>query len=266
MPPPIDPEKKADVVLTPEQQQMVLDNLPLIYFAIRRYRSTIPETAFEDLTSRLYWRLCRCAAIYKPEMGLKPSSYFMKSLQGEAANYFRDEIWMIKPPRTTRERSFTETLGERVLEGESDNLEMLRSCVSPLSLDGPVGEDGDIWLDVVADDISVEDLVVNKIGGDQIVREVFRALALEERFVLALQMDQRPLSELQERFQVSRPTAQRIWDELQAKARDLYLTARDGEPCTPSKGSVTLRRLLVKRFVAPKIGAELRRQELANRQ
>ena len=249
--------------LTSEQAAFVEKHLALVYFVLQPYQH-LPEQTKEDLQSRLYLRLCQCATNYKPELGFQPSTYLVKSLRGEIGKHFRDETWVVRPPRAIREKVFVEQLPETSDLAHSEDTSnvdtisvkekgSLQSCVLPVSLDEPMTEDGDSRLEMLPDDTDVEEEVVNDVGGRQILRIVFQALTLEERYTLALQMRSRPISDLEAKFEISRPTAALIWDELRAKVERYYLAALQGDSLPPSEGNTVLKRILKQRFQAQRI-------------
>lgn len=255
--------------LSPSQWGTVEDNLPLVYYVAQRYRH-IPATAYEDLISRLTLRLCKCIAQWDPKRNLRLSSYLVTSLQGEIRNYFRDEMWVVKPPRELRENSLyalVERDGDRpsIAERCGEDPETLRSAALPISLDERfTGEDGQYTPEFISDGTEVAASVIEKVGGNQILRLVFQALNFEERVILALQAKGRSIREVEERFRISRSAAQEVWEELQDKAQQLYLLALEGEPLPQSEGNMALRQALKARFVPPKLNFVQLRQTMGS--
>lgn len=252
------------ISLTAAEQALVESNISLIYFVAARYRG-IGATTYEDLVGRLFHRLCICIARFDPSRGFQLSPYVVRSLDGEAKNFFRDEIWTIRPPRKLRENWSSEVAqrlaaGTSVLGGESR--ETIESCARPISLDAlnhqnPHANSGP---ETLAADIDVEAEVIAKIGSPQLIRELFAWLAPEERYILALMMRGKPLSLLQERFQLTAPQARLVWRELQEKVKPAYFALIEGETPAPSTGSQVLAQLLRRRFVPPVSGFVDRRQ------
>ncbi len=240
--------------LTPDQQQLVEENIPLVFYVARRY-DHIPTPTYEDLIGKLYYRLCQSVAAWQPTLGYQISSYLVKCLQCEAKNYFRDEIWTVRPPRRLRERPFNQLLegadggpGEAELQGE--NPEKVRTCLLPVALDAcSYGQDEGYTPDILVDDPHIEEQVVSKIGGNELLREIFAALPLEERIILALKMRGKPLWEIQQRFGISRTLAGQVWNELQERVGRMYLAALEGRPLLPSS-SRTLARILKNRIAS----------------
>ncbi len=250
--------------LTDEQQNFALDNMGLVHHFLKRYRH-IPDDAREDLRGRLYYRLCLCARDFNADRGFAFSSYAMMCLEGEAKNYFRDSLWIVAPPRSLRTAilrypSVEEAEDSDDLQGE--NVEALISCVRPQSLDAPAGDSLDSEHDLLHECLpsrdNVEEEVVNKIGGRQILRQVFAALTPDERFILALQMKATPEHKIAKRLAVSPPSAAKIVDELRPKVAHLYQAALNGDPLPRSQGGKTLNHIRAIRFKP----AKLTRREL----
>ena len=243
---------KPSFKLTTEQQKTVLENVSLIFYTSQKYRH-IPVTAYEDLTSRLYYRLCAAVSQFDPGRGLEISTYLVKSLQGEMKNYFRDEIWMIKPPRSKREKSFVEPSQDDP-EGAKSNA-VIQSCAMPISLDSYIDYgDSEFRADVIPSDESVEDRVVDSIGGREILRILFDGLHPSERVILALKIRGKPAAEIQSRFRVSRSIALEAWEELRTKVARMYQCINEGDDIESSRGSCALRKAYASKFVPPEVG------------
>lgn len=264
------------VTLTSAQQALVLRNVGLVRMVAARY-AHIPREDFVELQGQLYLRLCLTVQKWDPLRGFKISSYVVKSLECEAKNFFRDHIWLVRPPRSLRERSMSEVLdsvgdstGIAALTGEDPDV--VRSCAIPHSLDLLMqNQDEDEELFLMAD-IDVEGEVVDRIGGHQLVREIYQALAPEERLILALQgADARtsrpgtvrrlksPTVEIQRRFLVGRTTSEAAQAELQQKLQRYHGMVNEGEPLPLSLGNRTLHRALLPRFRPPDVGFAARR-------
>lgn len=228
--------------------------MPLVYYVAKDYKH-VPEDVFQNIVSRLHYRLCVCAQRFDPLKRNAISSYIVACLKGEIKNYFRDESWPIRPPRKLREMSFSMAVdanGEDMSEAEKygENPQTIASCAIPVPLH-TVGvsskEEGDYELDIPSGE-DIEKDITDRVGGRVIVSEVFLALRLEERVILALQMKRKSIKEVEERFQLSRSEASKAWKETQKKAEALYLAALDGKELTISTGSEVLKKAVRKRF------------------
>ncbi|HYT42494.1 MAG TPA: sigma factor, partial [Methylomirabilota bacterium] len=196
--------------LTTSEQEIVEQNIPLIYYVANKYKH-IPEDVFQSILSRLHYRLCVCAQNFDPEKGNKISSYIVGCLKGEIKNYFRDESWIIRPPRPLREMSFStavDRLGEEASAAElrGENPQTIGSCAIPVplhSISSSSREEDDYEIDIPSNE-NIEKDVTDRVGGLIIIKEVFLSLRIEERIILALQMKRKSIKEIESRFQISR--------------------------------------------------------------
>src|SRR3954451_982633 len=133
-------------------------NMPVADAVVSRYRSR--GVATEDLQQVAYLALTKAARRFDPEAGHAFLSFCVPTIRGEVRRYFRDQGWMVRPPRRIPElqqavvrtqsdltaelgrpatpRELSEALGEEL----DDVLEALdgRGAFSPTSLDRPVGQ------------------------------------------------------------------------------------------------------------------------------
>lgn len=248
------------IELNDDQQKVVEDNIALVHYVAGKYRH-VPKEVYDSIVSRLHYRLCVCAQRFDPARHLKISSYIVKSLKGEIKNYFRDESWIIRPPRPLREMSFSsavDSIGDELSAAElrGENPQTIGSCAIPVPLhtvSGGAREEDDYELDIASDE-NIEREVTDRLGGKVIVQEVFQALRLEERIILTLQMKRRPIKELEERFQLTRQEAGRAWAETKKKAQALYRAAIEGRPLPISDGNEALKRAMRRRYKPETIG------------
>jgi RNA polymerase sigma factor (sigma-70 family) len=244
------------VPLTDEQQRIVEENIPLIYYVANRYRH-VPEAVFQDLTSRLYLRLCICVQRFDPSRKNTFSSYAVSCFNGEIKNYFRDESWIIRPPRPLREISFSQavdSLGDDLSAAElrGENPQTVGSCAIPVplhSVTSSMREDDDYELDPPSDE-DIEQTITDQHSWRIIWKEIFLALRPEERMILCLQMKGKSFREVEQRFHISRADAQAVWDELQKKVKRIYFCVLEGDPVPASTGNMALKRALKRRFTS----------------
>jgi RNA polymerase sigma factor (sigma-70 family) len=256
--------------LTPAQQRLVEENIALVYFVARRYRN-IPPQDLEDLHSRLRLRLCKSIAEWEPGRGYQLSSYVVKCLTGEAKNFFRDDIWIVKPPRSLRENSLSELLdtvkgSASTAELLGENPETIRTAALPLTLDGlNAWENGSVVPGALIDDADVEDAVTQEIGGRLRLQVLFAALRQEERLIWALVLRsiqpsprlrreprlKAPVPEVMERFGVTRAEAEEVLAELREKVEYYYHHLVAGYSCRPSEGNEALAGALRRHWMPP---------------
>jgi len=237
--------------LTPEQSLLVEENIRLVHLVARHYNH-ISKPTYEDLVTRLYVRLCISIANFNPDAGYELSSFVVKSLQGELKNFFRDEVWVIKPPRETRRQAFSSIVNP---DSEGQDLEMVRSCVFPCSLDTRTLQTDALegsrpirdMPNALVNDPEIERDVTDRFGGKEILREVFAALTLPERTILALRMKGKSIREIQLRFGVPSRIVSKAWHDIQLRTTKLYAAALNGLPLRASPGSGVLERALRKK-------------------
>ena len=139
--------------------EVVTLNISVATAIAARYRTRgIPS---EDLRQVACLALVKAAHGYDAEVGTDFLSYAVPTIQGEIKRHFRDQGWMIRPPRRIQELQARITAAEAELSqqlgrsprpselaahlGEScdDVTEALATagCFTPSSLDRPAGED-----------------------------------------------------------------------------------------------------------------------------
>lgn len=256
--------------LTSAQQRLVEDNIALVHYVARRYRN-IPPQDLEDLRGRLMLRLCKSIAEWEPDRGYQLSSYVVKCLTGEAKNFFRDDIWIVKPPRSLRENSLSELLdtvkgSASTAEQLGENPDSIRTAALPLTLDGSSNWDSDHLIpEVLIDSANVEEQVTGDIGGRLRLQTLFAALRPEERLIWALVLRsiqssprlrreprlKTPLVEVMERFGITRAETEEVIAELREKVEYYYHHLVAGYECRPSEGNDALSAALRRRWTPP---------------
>jgi len=82
--------------LTPEQQQMVEDNIKLAYFALNKYKGGFAWVEQDDLMSTCFLGLTKAAKGYDPDKS-KFSTYAMVTIYGTIVREFIPRKPIIKP-------------------------------------------------------------------------------------------------------------------------------------------------------------------------
>jgi RNA polymerase sigma-B factor len=142
------------------QAELVVTNLRLADTIARRYRHR--GIAYDDLKQVAYEGLVKAARRFDPGLGCDFASYAVPVVRGEVRRHFRDQGWLVRPPRGVQELQWeiTQTtdqlrsdLGREPERGEIveavgadeddyTTAAAASSCFRPLSLDEPVGTDG----------------------------------------------------------------------------------------------------------------------------
>jgi DNA-directed RNA polymerase specialized sigma subunit len=262
--------------LTPKQQQLVTDNISLIYHVANPLRRKgLPLDVFDDLVGYLYHRLCVCAANWDPARGNTIATYVVHCLKGEIKNFFRDKSWTsgVRPPRRLRETTFARIVdgdGENPSEAEAqgDNPVTIRSCAQPVSLDALVGrdgEEGDYRVDILAAPDDTEAEVMEKVGVPAFIQEIMNALTLEDQEILTMLMDRSSMTEVQATYQISRPVAIEVCDLVRTRVQRIYFAVLDGETLSTPEPNHILNEAIRRRFDPPAEGyVEVYRRAMAH--
>ncbi|MBK0419721.1 sigma-70 family RNA polymerase sigma factor [Leucobacter sp. CSA1] len=136
------------------------------------WRFTAGHRDIDDLRQVAYMGLVKASRRYDPDKGEDFVSFAVPTISGELKRHLRDQGWLVRPPRRVQElhlsiaktrdaltqelqrepsaEDFAERLGVRP-EEVWEALESHNS-MQPLSLDAPLGEDGDSLADCIAED------------------------------------------------------------------------------------------------------------------
>jgi RNA polymerase sigma-B factor len=153
--------------------QLIERFLPLARSLARRYeRGSEP---LEDLVQVASVALVKAIDRYDPARGYAFSSFAVPTIAGELKRHFRDQTWMVRPPRGVQEVTLrvegalarltqqldrsptTSELAQAVGVGDEEILEAMqaRSARGALSLHAPQGEPGDAM--TLQDTLGAED-------------------------------------------------------------------------------------------------------------
>jgi RNA polymerase sigma-B factor len=191
-----EPDERAQLL-----DEVVVANLSVANAVAARYRGR--GIAAEDLRQVAYLALVRAAEGFDPESGNDFLAYAVPTMRGEVKRYFRDNGWMVRPPRRVQElqgrissaqSELAFKLGRppRISElaehlGETDDAitEALTSdgCFTPASLDRPVGEDSTASL---GDALGAEDRGRDAAEARVVLAPVVRQLGDRDRRILML--------------------------------------------------------------------------------
>ena len=157
---------------------------------------------YDDLYQVACLALLKAAERYDPDLGVAPINYFAPAMAGEVKNYFRDKSRLIRPPRKIgenarliREAQYTleqqlhraprlEELARETKLGEDEVLQSLEYTASlPLSLDEPIGEDGETRADTLT--IS-RDIALRSFEDRDAAESLLRTLPEQEQQVMRL--------------------------------------------------------------------------------
>ena len=143
------------------QDQVVLVNRPVADAVAARYRNR--GISREDLQQVAYEGLTKAVRRFDPTLGQDLLTYAVPTIRGELQRHFRDQGWIVRPPRRVmelqqsiihfadehaqrmgREPRQTEVIDQLHVQSR-DYAEALTAfaCKRATSLDQPVGTDGD---------------------------------------------------------------------------------------------------------------------------
>ncbi len=161
-----DPARRVELL-----DEVVLLNRGVAEAVANRYRGR--GVAPEDLHQAAYEGLVKAVQKFDPSVRPDLLTYAVPTIRGEVQRWFRDQSWMVRPPRRLQEmqwkisrgiESLEQELGreptngelcERVdcTQAELDETVQSYGCFQPPSLDRPVGGlDGPTLGDALADD------------------------------------------------------------------------------------------------------------------
>jgi len=208
------------------QDEAVVVNMGIARSIAGRYRGR--GIAQEDLVQAAYVALLRAVRGFDPSYERPFLSYAIPTIDGEVKRQFRDQGWMVRPPRGIQKLQrdvslahdeLTQELGHspRVSEVAAhlqvpveEVAEALSAdgCFTPTSLDLPVGEDGDGSLgDLLWD----EDREMTAAEARVMVTPAMRRLPDRDRLVLYLRFfKQRTQAQIAEEIGVTQMQVCRI--------------------------------------------------------
>ena len=217
--------------------QVVVANLGVARTIASRYRSR--GIALEDLEQVASAALVRAVHRFDITLASDFLAFAVPSIRGEVRRYFRDNGWMVRPPRRVqelqtrvldaRDRLRSETGGlcsERAIADaldvpEEDVAEALRAegCFSPSSLDVPLTAGGTT---------RVGDAIADPHGGEQMaaaearvmLSPLVRSLSERDRALLRLRFfDERTQQEIGEELGVTQTQVSRMLTRVLADLR-----------------------------------------------
>ena len=192
---PLDDHERAELI-----EQVIVINTPVAHRIASRFRGR--GCALEDLEQTACLALVKAVHQYDPKTGYHFMSYVVPCITGEVKRHFRDQGWMVRPPRPVQELQ-TQVLREQVRESSSDGRPpsedeiasrldvpvkavhealMAQGCFTPSSLDARL---------VQPDGISLGETLADVTAGDGY--EAAEARATLEPALGNLDADQREL-------------------------------------------------------------------------
>jgi RNA polymerase sigma-B factor len=209
--------------------------LDLAHAEAARYRSRgIP---LDDLRQVAALALTRAASGYDVTTGHDFLSYAVPTIRGELRKHFRDQGWMIRPPRRIQELQARINAAEAELsyklgrspvpnelaahlgEGTESVIEALASdgCFVPASLDHPAGGEGSTTL---GDLLPLDDDEHRASEARMVLRPVLRKLGERDRLILGMRFqDGLTQREIAARIGVTQMQVSRLLTRILAQLR-----------------------------------------------
>lgn len=223
--------------------EIVLANVGVARTIASRYRSRgIP---LEDLEQIAIAALVRAVHRFDVSLASDFLAFAVPSIRGEVRRYFRDNGWMVRPPRRvqeiqgrvleTRDRlradgpgsASDRAIAEALDVPQEDVTEALRAegCFSPTSLDTPRSEGGSA---------SIGDNLPDQRGGEQLaaaearvmLRPLVRRLSARDRALLQLRfVDERTQQEIGQELGVTQTQVSRMLTRVLGDLRGALVAA-----------------------------------------
>jgi len=216
-------------------EELVRTNMGVARSVATRYRHR--GVPLEDLEQVAYLALVRVAHTYDPSRGNDFMSYAVPSIRGEVRRYFRDQCWMIRPPRRVQEMqgklAATESelstdlghppsaaeLANEMDEPVSDVEEALSAngCFSPTSLDQPTSTEASS----IGDQMGEPEAGISAAEARVVLAPVVRRLTPRERKILEMRFfADRTQREIGEEIGVTQMQVSRLLSGLLARLRE----------------------------------------------
>jgi len=230
----------ADPCPEPERErlhtQVILLNRRVAAGIASRYNQRGVDS--EDLRQVAEMGLVKAVRRYQPDRGSGFLAYAVPTIRGEIRRYFRDNGWMVRPPRRIQElrtevittendmiqelRRFptvVETAAEMGLSTpELDEVHVARGCFRPASLDAPAREDASL---PVGELIGESDDAYEQVENYESLTPLLAALEPRDRLILGLRfVDGCTQKEIGDRIGVSQMQVSRLLNQVLGRLRE----------------------------------------------
>ena len=211
----------------------------------------------DDLVQVAYMALTRAARDFDAQRHQDFLSYAVPTIRGELKKHFRDQGWMVRPPRRVQEAQARITRAEGALSQElgrparpseiaahldmclDDVIEALAAdgCFSPSSLDRPVTMNDDDGGVALVDFLGEDDQAAPAAEARVVLGPVVRQLKPRDRRIVYLRFfEQRSQQEIADEIGVTQMQVSRLLARI---LRDLHrdLTTADSKPARIAQAS-----------------------------
>ena len=215
--------------------ELVRTNMGVARSIAARYRHR--GVPLEDLEQVAYLALVRVADTYDASRGYDFMSYAVPSIRGEVRRYFRDQGWMIRPPRRVQEMQgrlaateselstelghppTAEELAHEMDEPVEDVEEAMSAngCFTPTSLDQPTSTEASS----IGDQMGAPEAGLSAAEARVVLAPVVRRLTPRERKILEMRFfADRTQKEIGEEIGVTQMQVSRLLSGLLARLRE----------------------------------------------
>lgn len=200
----------------------------------------------DDLVQVAYMALTRAARDFDPGRHQDFLSYAVPTIRGELKKHFRDQGWMVRPPRRVQEAQARITRAEGALSQElgrparpseiarhldmdlDDVIEALAAdgCFSPSSLDRPLATDGDAGGVALVDLLGGADEAAPAAEARVVLGPVVRRLKARDRRIVYMRFfEQRSQQEIADEIGVTQMQVSRLLSRILRDLRRELTTA-----------------------------------------
>ena len=232
----------ADPCPEPERErlhtQVILLNRRVAAGIASRYNQRGVDS--EDLRQVAEMGLVKAVRRYQPDRGSGFLAFAVPTIRGEIRRYFRDNGWMVRPPRRIQElrsevittendlvqelRRFPTVVETAVEMGlstpELDEVHGARGCFRPASLDAPAREDASL---PVGELIGESDDAYEQVENYESLTPLLAALEPRDRLILGLRfVDGCTQKEIGDRIGVSQMQVSRLLNQVLGRLREQF--------------------------------------------
>jgi len=222
-------------------EQATVAGVPIANTLARRYRHRGVDE--EDLNQIAMVGLVKAARGYRPGPDTDFRSYGLPTIRGEILRYFRDQAWMVRPPRRIQDLQAAISAAENELAAtlhrwpddaevaayldvpvrEVVDAQRAQGCFRPASLDATVGGSSSLTLSALIPERGDTYRLVEHVES---LRPVVQGLAPRDQLILRRRfVDHRTQAEIGTEIGVSQMQVSRLLQEIMLRLRSALLAA-----------------------------------------
>ena len=219
------------------REQLVMSHMNLVRYLAGKFRNR--GEPLDDLIQVGYLGLIKAVDRFDPSRGIEFTTFATPTITGEIKRHFRDKGWSVRVPRRLQELSAkvtqatdeltgelrrsptTEEVAERLGVDVDEVLEAMESsgAYSPVSLEGPAGDDDDA--PSVIDRYATEDEGLGEADDRMLIEETMRDFSPREREIVEMRFGEGLTQvEIARRLGISQVQVSRLLRKTLQKARE----------------------------------------------